>query len=117
MPQGMAQNGPDNRQQPLGVDAEYATAYARQAAKAQSSRLKDTCPECASGNWFHPQGTGANFSRCFDCGYNPNFMQQGGMGGGKSDGPTQQSRQVVGAGGGHVSNNFHPDIIVGTVEF
>jgi hypothetical protein len=112
-----APQGYQQQQEPMGVPADEAANYARQAAKAQSSRVTGTCPECNSGNYFHPPGSGANFVRCMDCGYNPNFMQQGGIGGGKADGPVNHARQTwAGGAGGGARYDYSPEAMIAHIK-
>lgn len=83
----------------VGYDPEKDTLV----AKAPSSRVNDTCPNCMSGNYFAPQGT--QRMRCYDCGYP---VVQSGSGAGmpsQSSGPTQKAKQVGTSG-------FNPNIIV-----
>lgn len=71
--------------------------------KAQSAKVNDRCPNCASGNYMAPMGT--QRQRCYDCGYP---VVQSGSGAGMpsgSSGPTQKARQVG-------SSGFNPNIIV-----
>lgn len=82
-------------------------------AKAKSSRLAETCPNCGSDNYFRPDGQPNAMSQCYGCGYNPRFSQTGGEGGMPSGeaGPTQAARQLSTGGKGGVSQ-FNPGNII-----
>lgn len=69
---------------------------------AESVRHTATCPGCGSGNYRG--GYGNEMQRCYDCGYNPRFSQQGGAAGLPSGhGAATPSKQVASGGAGGVS--------------
>lgn len=76
--------------------------------KAQSQKQADNCPNCYSGNYFAPQGSGR--ARCYDCGYP--LLQQGsgaGMPGGSGGNATPAKQVNQGAG-------FNPTVIVDRIS-
>lgn len=98
---------PGNVYQPTTVNTPvtYDPSRDQTVTKAVSARNNDSCPNCFSGNYFAPQGTGR--ARCYDCGYP--LLQQGsgaGMPGGGSGGAATPAKQVGQSGG------FNPNIIV-----
>lgn len=82
-------------------------------AKAKSSKLSGTCPNCGSDNYFRPDGQPNAMEQCYGCGYNSRFSQTGGEGGMPSgeSGPTQAARQLPTAGAGGASQ-FNPGNII-----
>ncbi len=75
--------------------------------KAQSARNTETCPECGSGDYRG--GLGANeMKRCFDCGYNPRFMQQAAGIPSDKSGSATPSRQVPTGG-------YNPQQVIGRI--
>ena len=79
--------------------------------QAVSARDADRCPECDSGNYLRIRGSRNAPFRCFDCGYNPLYMNysSGGISTGSS-GPVNAARVQTGG-----QNNYRPSQIVGRV--
>lgn len=78
------------------------------STKAQSARFTDTCPSCGSGNYRG--GMGSNeMTRCYDCGYNPRFTQQGSGIPSDASAAATPSKQVS------TANNFNPHQIIGHI--
>jgi ribosomal protein L37E len=79
------------------------------AAKAASSRITDTCPDCGSDKYF---GFNGSKQRCYECGYP---MEQSGSKYGSLTGA-----QVVGdtksASGNNPTNNYNPQQIIGRID-
>lgn len=86
-------------------------------AKAKSSRLTNSCPECGGTNVFRPEGQPNAMEQCYNCGWNPRFSQTSGAGGLPSDasGPATPARQISSGGAGGVSQ-FNPGNIVARVN-
>lgn len=89
-------------------------SIAASTAKAQSSRLTQTCPECNSGNFFAPHGQPNMMPVCYNCGYNPRFSQMTAGGGLPSDSsaPARPAKQMNSKG----TSNFQPQNIIGRIK-
>jgi hypothetical protein len=75
--------------------------------KAQSVKNINTCPECSSGNFRG--GMGSNeMSHCFDCGYNPRFIQQAAGIPSDRSGSATPARQIQTGG-------YNPQTIIGRI--
>lgn len=79
------------------------------AAKAASSRILDTCPDCGSDKYF---GFNGSKPRCYECGYP---MEQSGSKYGSLTGA-----RVVGdtkaAQGNNPINNYNPQQVIGRID-
>ena len=93
-------------QQPM---TQYAPPQPQQpAAKAQSAKQTQSCPECGSGNYMSPSQTIG--LRCYDCGYpivqSGSGLGKGITGGPQAAGPAQPAVQVATGG-------WNPTTIIG----
>ena len=79
------------------------------AAKAQSAKLTDVCPDCGSANYFGIQGSRP---RCYECGYP---MEQSGSKYGSLTG-AQVEGDTKGARGNDATNNYNPQNIIGRID-
>lgn len=111
-PQAMPPTGPAPSipytpppQQP-NVQISYDPTQDQTTVRAVSARKDDRCPNCASGNYFAPQGT--QRMRCYDCGYpiTQSGSGVGPVGGSSSSGPAIPAKQPSQSGG------FNPGTIV-----
>lgn len=95
-------------QQPM-TQFEQPAATNNPAAKAQSSRLTETCPDCGSSNYFGVQNSRP---RCYECGYP---MEQSGSKYGSLTG-AQVVGDTKGAQGNDATNNYNPQQVIGRVD-
>jgi ribosomal protein S27AE len=86
----------------------YDPSTDQTVTKAISSRQAESCPNCFSGNYFAPQGTGR--ARCYDCGY-PLLQQGSGAGMPSGSGGAATPTKQVGQ-----SNGFNPTVIVDRIS-
>lgn len=103
--------------QPNGEVNQYKGTEQGAAARAQSAKITELCPECGSDEFFRPVGMPNMMAQCYACGYNGRFAHStagGGMPGGDSAGPSTPSRQTREGGRGGVSN-YQAQGIIGKV--
>jgi ribosomal protein L37E len=79
------------------------------AAKAASSRVTDSCPDCGSDKYF---GFNGSKPRCYECGYP---MEQSGSKYGSLTG-ARVVGDTKGARGNDATNNYNPQGIIGRVD-
>lgn len=79
------------------------------AAKAQSSKLTDTCPDCGSANYFGIQGSRP---RCYECGYpmEQSGSRYGALAGANVEGDTKSAQ------GNDPTNNYNPQQVIGRID-
>lgn len=80
------------------------------AAKAPSSRMYDTCPDCNSANYMSPNDQISK--RCYDCGYP--VAQSGSKYGGLSTARVEGA--ATQAMGNNTTNNWNPQGIIGRIQ-
>lgn len=79
------------------------------AAKAQSAKQTDTCPDCGSDKFF---GFNGSRPRCYECGYP---MEQSGSKFGSLTGANVEG-DTKSASGNNATNNYNPQQIIGRVD-
>jgi len=79
------------------------------AAKAQSSKLTDACPDCGSANYFGVQGSRP---RCYECGYpmEQSGSRYGALTGANVEGDTKSAQ------GNDTRNNYNPQEVIGRID-
>lgn len=95
-------------QQPM-TRFEQPTTTNDPAAKAQSAKLTDSCPDCGSANYFGIQGSRP---RCYECGYpmEQSGSRYGALAGANVEGDTKSAQ------GNDPTNNYNPQQVIGRID-
>lgn len=111
-PQGRVDVSPSMppSQQPLAPMPQQFQQSTDPAAKASSSRMTETCPDCNSANYMSPNEQIGK--RCYDCGYP--VQQQGSKYGALSTARVEGA--TSGALGNNPTNNWNPQGIIGRIQ-
>lgn len=108
-PPARTQSEPQAPSQVPMTQFQQPTPTADPAAKAQSAKATETCPDCGSANFFGVQGSRP---RCYECGYpmEQSGSRYGSLTGAKVEGDAKAAR------GNDAVNNYNPTQIIGRVD-